>query len=58
MLDEIPLFDAKHNFYENSVFPSITVEWNNLDQDLRNCESYTLFHSSILKPIRSSPNSF
>ena len=31
---------------------------NNLDHDLKNTESYTLFHSSILKFIRPSPNSF
>ena len=38
--------------------PSTVIEWHNLDQDLRNSESYTLFRSSILKFIRSSPNSF
>ena len=31
---------------------------NNIDQDFRNCESYTLFRSTILKFIRSSPNRF
>ena len=55
--DEIPLFETKHNFYKNSFFPSTTIEWNNLDQDLRNSESYTLLRSSILKFIRSSQNS-
>ena len=56
--DEIPLFKTKHNFYKNSFFPSTTIDWNNLDQDLRNSESYTLFRSSILKFIRPSPHSF
>ena len=56
--DEIPLFKTNHNFYKNSFFPSTTIEWNNLDHDLRNTESYTLFRSSILKFIRPSPNSF
>ena len=56
--DEIPLFKTNHNFYKNSFFPSTTIEWNNLDHDLRNTESYTLFRSSILKFIRSSPKSF
>ena len=55
--DEIPLFKTNHNFYKNSFFPSTTIEWNNLDHDLRNTESYTLFRSSILKFIRPSPNS-
>ena len=57
-LDEIPLFKTNHNFLKNSLFPSTTIEWNNLDHDLRNTESYTLFRSSILKFIRPSPNSF
>ena len=57
-LDEIPLFKTNHNFLKNSLFPSTTIEWNNLDHDLRNTEIYTLFRSSILKFIRPSPNSF
>ena len=56
--DEIPLFKTKHNFYKNSFFPSTTIEWNNLDQDLRNGDRYNFFRSSILKYIRPSPNSF
>ena len=56
--DEIPLFKTNHNFDKNSFFPSATTEWNNLDHDHRNSESYTLFRSSILKFIRPSPNSF
>ena len=35
-----------------------TTEWNNIDQDFRNSESYTLFCSRILKFIRPSPNRF
>ena len=56
--NEIPLFKAKHSFYKNSFFPSTALEWNNLDQDLRNSESYTLFRSIVLKFIRPSPNRF
>ena len=56
--DEIPLCKTNRNFYKNSFFPSTTIEWNNLDHDLRDTESYTLFRSSILKFIRPSPNSF
>ena len=51
--DEIPLFKAKHNFHKNLFFPGTTIEWNNLNQDLRNSESYILFRSSILKFIYS-----
>ena len=38
--------------------PSTTIGLNNLDHDLRNTESYSLFNSSILKFIRPSANSF
>ena len=51
---EIPIFKTKHNFYKSSFFLSTIVEWNNLDQDLRNSENYTLVGSSILKFIRLS----
>ena len=40
------------------TFSSTTTEWNNVDRDLRNSESYTLFCSIILKFIRPSQNSF
>ena len=56
--DEIPLFKTKHNFYKNSFFPRTTIEWNNLNQHLRNIEIYILFRSSNLKFIRPSPSSF
>ena len=56
--DEIPLFKTNHIFYKNSFFPSTTIEWNNLDHDLRNTESYTLLRSSILNFIRPSSNTF
>ena len=32
---------------------STTLEWNNLDQEIRNCENYSLFHCNILKYFRS-----
>ena len=54
----IEIFD-KHNVYKNSFCLSTTDGWNNLDQDLRNSESYTFqFRSSILGFIRPSPNTF
>ena len=55
--DEIPYFKSKQNFYKNSFFPSTTIDWNNLDHDLRNSESYILFRFNIVKCIRPSPNS-
>ena len=55
--DEILLFKPNHCFLKNSFFLT-TIEWDNLDHDLRNSESYTLIRSNVLKFIRLSPNSF
>ena len=46
------------NFRGYQLFPSTIIEWNNLNEDLRNSESFALFRSSILKFIMPSPNSF
>ena len=49
---------AKHNFYKNPFFPIAAIEWNNLDQDLRNSGSFILLRSIILNFIKPSPKSF
>ena len=54
----IPLIKAKHNFFKNSFFPSAIIEWNNLDPNLRNSKSISVFKEKILNFIRPSPNSF
>ena len=51
--DTVRSFNTRHTFYKMSFFLSTTVEWNNLDQELRKCESYSLFPYNILKFIRS-----
>ena len=56
--DKIPYFKTKHNFFKNSFFPSVIIEWNKLDPSLRRCDSYNVFKSNILKFIRPSSNSF
>ena len=53
----IPLFKTNHNFSKNSFFPSTIIEWNNLDPNLRNSDTYRTFKNAILKFIRPSPNS-
>ena len=53
----IPLFKTNHNFFKNSFFPSTIIEWNNLDPNLRNSDTYGTFKNAILKFIRPSPNS-
>ena len=53
----IPLFKTNHNFFKNSFFPPTIIEWNNLDPNLRNSDTYGTFKSTILKFIRLSPKS-
>ena len=50
-----PLFF--HNFYQNSFFPSDIHEWNKLNLDTRNSESFSVFKNKILKFIRPSSKS-
>ena len=53
----IPLIKTKHNFCKNYFFPSAIIEWNNLDPNLSNSDSISVFKEKILNFIRSSPNS-
>ena len=54
--DYIPCFNTKYSFFRNSFFTSTLIEWNNLDINIRNSESYTTFKKSILRFIRPSEN--
>ena len=53
----IPLFKTNHIFLKNSFFPSTIIEWNNLDPKVRNSDTYGTFKNTILKFLRTSPNS-
>ena len=55
--NNIPLFSFKHEYFRNSFFPSTAIEWNKLDNKIRNSESVSAFKKQILKCIRPSPNS-
>ena len=55
--NDIPLMYIKHNFFENTFFPSTIIEWNRLDPAIRNSKSFNSFKESILKFIRPAPNS-
>ena len=56
--DNIPCFNAKHNFFKKFFFPSTIIEWNKLDITLRKCDRFNVFKKKILKFIRLSSNSF
>ena len=55
--NNIPLFKVKHNFFKNSFFPSVVIEWNKLDLNIRNSENLFIFKKKLLKFIRPSGNS-
>ena len=57
-MSNIPLIKTKHNFFKNSFFPSAIIEWNNLDSNLKNSKSISVFKEKILNFTRPSPNSF
>ena len=54
--DYIHCFNTRLNFFRNSLFPSALIEWNNLDINIRNSESYAIFKKNILRFIRPSEN--
>ena len=42
-VDGISLIKIKRNFFNNSFFPSTTIEWKRLDPTIRNAESFGIF---------------
>ena len=53
-INNIPQFKVKHNFFQNSFFPSAVIEWNKLDLNICNLESLDIFKNSLLKFVRPS----
>ena len=45
-----------NNYFKNYFFPSNIIEWNNLDSNIRNSESFAPFKKRILVFIRPSAN--
>ena len=52
----IPPLHCRTNLYSNSFIPYSIKEWNNIDPDLHNLTSHTVFCKYLLKMIRSSYN--
>ena len=44
---------SKENFFQNSFFPSIVIEWNKLDQNIRNPENFNIFKKKLLEFVRN-----
>ena len=53
-IHSIPLFNVKHEYFRNSFLPPSVIEWNKLDDNIRNSESASAFKKQILKFIRPS----
>ena len=64
--DDVSYFNIRHNFFKNSFFPSVVIEWNKLDsrlqrlqkkEDFRKVKDFTDFKKNILTFIRPKANS-
>ena len=53
---QITFFKTKANFFKNSFFPAIILEWNKRDVNIRNSAYCNVFKRVILKFIRPEPN--
>ena len=52
-----PRFFARHDYFENSFFPSAITEWNKLDCFVKNADSFHVLKKHIPDFIRPLPNS-
>ena len=57
-MHNIPFFKTRYTFFKNSFFPSIIIEWSQLDHNIRNSGSFNIFRKSTLTFTRPSANSF
>ena len=55
--NNIPQFNVKYNFSQNSFFSSVVIERNKLDQYMGNSENLFIFKKKLFKFIRPSGNS-
>ena len=55
--NNIPQFKIKQIFFQNSFFHSVVIEWNKLDQNIRNSKNLFIFKKKLLKFTRPSGNS-
>ena len=55
--NNIPQFKVNNFFFKNSFFPSLVIEWNKLDQNIRNSENLFIFKKKLLEFIDPSGNS-
>ena len=51
-MQNISFFKTRHSFLKNFFLPPTILEWNNLDQNIRNSSNLNIFRNEILKLIR------
>ena len=56
-INDISNIKTRSNFFRNSFFPSIIIEWNKLDSDIHNSDSLNIVKLPLLKFVRSIANS-
>ena len=49
--NNIPQFKVKHDFFRNSSFHSVVIEWKKLDQNICNSENLNIFKEKLSKFI-------
>ena len=54
--NNIPHLKIKHNFFENTFFMSVNIEWNKLAPEIQYASSLNVFKNNILKFIRPTAN--
>ena len=53
--NQIPQFFCRTDIFANSFFPFSIREWNKLDNEIVNINSFNVFRSSLLRLIRPTP---
>ena len=54
--DNITPFKVRHNFFKNSFFPSVIIEWKKLDLEIRNSDFLEIYKKTLLNFIRRNSN--
>ena len=49
--NNIIIFNVKHEYFRNSFFPSTVIEWNKLDNNIRNWKSVSAFKKKSLNSL-------
>ena len=54
--NSIPRFKVKQNFFRNTFFPSVIIEWNKLDPEIQNALNLNIFKKNIFNSFLTAQN--